>query len=43
MSVAMLLLYLAVILGFAVDARLGAALALVALILDLANIGGRVG
>lgn len=43
MALAILLLYVAVIVGFLFDARLGAVLALVALILDLVNAGGRVG
>ncbi len=43
MSVALLVLYLAVIIGFLVDARIGGALGIVALVLDLANVGGHVG
>ena len=43
MSLALLVLYVAVIIGFLLDARVGGALGIVALILDLANVGGHVG
>lgn len=44
MSLALLLLYLAVILGFGLTRNwVGAGLGLAALICDLANVGGRIG
>ncbi len=43
MSLALLVLYIAVAVGFLVDARIGGFGAIVALILDLASVGGHIG